>query len=117
MTILASSEPDKKSPVCPECGGKWLGGFRFQHEVNGCSLGNAYDQTLDADCDRAQDGLGGFHRAATDAELVLLRDAFGAVTTTVNDLCGGLTVGLYDPNKTGTYDPDKDERWSRDGDK
>ena len=55
--------------MCPECAGRWLDGWRYQH-AHRCGVRAALDATHAADLDRLRT-RGPFTRAATEAERAL----------------------------------------------
>ncbi len=99
------------NPLCPECGGRWLDDYRFDH-TNTCSIRAALDATHAAD-------LQNMHpsrylrvvRASTGAELRLL-EAFGRTPsdnpmTVITAVTAGVvhrTVDGYDPDRPDQED-------------
>jgi len=117
---MVTTQNDNKTdlPTCPECGGVWLSGFTFDHEVNGCSIATAQDVTRDADLDRVNKSQTCcLQRPASAAELALMYGAFKA-SVLLNPYIGTVTI-IHDVNSpsptvlVGGYDPNTDERWTR----
>lgn len=55
---------------CPDCGGRWLDSFRFDHAVTGCSIRDQEDATQQADVERMWSRTS-IERPATHAETEL----------------------------------------------
>lgn len=55
-------------PACPDCGGPWLNGWRWQHSPTDCDIRLADDSTQAADAYRVKLGKQTYRRLATDAE-------------------------------------------------
>jgi nitrogenase molybdenum-iron protein alpha/beta subunit len=91
---------------CPECGGKWIRNFVFDHDPQNCQLRNREDATHHADYERLQeDSL--IIRETTSTELELLAVITGpenvpaAAETTVERIAAGIhsrTVNGVNPD-------------------
>lgn len=81
---------------CPECGGKWIRNFVFDHDPQNCQLRNRDDATHHADYERLQHRYSPLTRAATSTELELLAVITGpenvpaAAETTVERIAAGI---------------------------
>lgn len=66
---------------CPECRGARTWGFTFDHERNGCSIGDRDDATRYADAERLAAAWGGISQPATAAEIALAEQVAGHTVT------------------------------------
>lgn len=58
----------KPIPACPDCGGRYLDGWRWQHRPKACSIRAAEDATQAADAERGRAVGGSFARPTTPTE-------------------------------------------------
>lgn len=80
----------KPVPNCPACGGRWLNGWRWQHDATACAIRAAEDATQAADKERVALVGPTFPRPTTPAEAHLWETVTGTAlkparrTTTVH---------------------------------